>query len=145
MASAHFYGLFFTSLGNKQIDLNSDTFKVMLTTDSYTPDQNADQYVSDVTNEISGTGYTTGGVSIGSLTMAYNTTTNVWSIDTDTDAEWTGSSITARYAVLYDSTPGTDETNPLVGYVDFGDDVTTSSSTLQVNWSAAGIGTVKVA
>lgn len=142
--SSKYYSLFFTSLGNKEIDLNSDTFKVMLTTSTYTPNQDTHQYKSDVTNEVTGTGYTTGGVSIGSLTMSYNSGTNVWSFD-GADATWTSSTLTARYAVLYDSTPGSDATRPLVGYVDFGTDLTTSSSTLSVIWDATGIGSVTVA
>jgi hypothetical protein len=144
IASAKYYSLFFTSLGNKEIDLNSDTFKVMLTTSTYTPNQDTHQYKSSVTNEVSGAGYTATGVSVGSLTMSYNTGTNVWSFD-GIDASWTGISVTARYAVLYDSTPGTDATRPLVGYVDFGSDVVVSGTDLAVVWDAAGIATVTVA
>ena len=35
----------------------SDTWKILLTTSSYTPDIDAHVYVSDVTNELVGTGY----------------------------------------------------------------------------------------
>lgn len=145
MATAKFYGLFFKSLCNKEIDLDSDTLKLMLTTSSYTPNQDTHQYKSSVTNEVSGTGYTAGGATVGSVSVSYNTGTNVLSFD-GADASWTTATIAnARYGVLYDSSPGSDATRPLIGYVDFGGDVSVTAGTLSVVWDAAGIGAVTVA
>ncbi len=141
--TAKFYGLFFKSLANKEIDLDSDTLKLMLTTSSYTPDQDTHQYKSSVTNEVTGTGYTAGGVTIGSIVVSYNTSTNVLSFD-GADGVWNSATFTARYGVLYDSTPSTDATRPLIGYVDFGADQSPSNGTLSVTWDASGIGAVTV-
>lgn len=138
-----FYGLFYKSAFNKEIDLDSDTIKCMMCTSAYTPDQDAHQYKSSVTNEISGPGYTAGGVAISPLTVSYNATTNVLSFD-GADASWSAATLTARYAVVYDSTPSTDATRPLIGYVDFGADVTSTASTFAVVWDASGIGAVTV-
>jgi hypothetical protein len=55
------------------IDFDSDTFKVMLVTSSYTPDKANHAYRSSVTNEVVGTGYTAGGASAGSCTVAVDT------------------------------------------------------------------------
>ena len=52
------------------IDYDTDTFKVMLVTSSYTPDKDAHEFFDDVTNEVSGTGYTAGGETVtGTLTL----------------------------------------------------------------------------
>jgi len=141
--SAKYYGLFFKSLCNKEIDIDTDTLKLMLCTSAYTPNQDTHQYKSSVTNEVTGVGYTAGGATVGSIAIAYNAGTNVLSID-GADVTWAASSITARYAVLYDSSPATDATRPLVGYVDFGADVTSTAANFAVVWDAGGIATVTV-
>lgn len=144
-ATAKFYGLFFKSLSNKEIDLDSDTLKLMLVTSSYTPDQDTHQYKSSVTNECSGTGYTAGGATVGSISVSYNTGTNVLSFD-GTDGAWTGLTLStpARYGILYDSSPASDATRPLIGYVDFGADQAMSGGNLTVAWDSSGIGAVTV-
>jgi len=142
--SAKVYSLFLKSLANKEITLSSDTLKVMLCTSTYTPDQDAHQYKSSVTNEVSGTGYTATGASLASVTWSYNTSTNVYTLDA-ADTSWTSSTITARYAVIYDSTPATDATRPLIAYVDFGADVISSAGTFTITWDATGIVTFTVA
>ena len=124
------------------VDFLSDTIKVALTTSSYTPAQDTHEVFSDVTNEITGTGYTAGGVTLANKTLAYDTGTNVIKFDAD-DAQWTSASFTARNAVVYKST-GTGSTSPLLSYVDFGADQTVSSATFTIQWNAAGILTVTV-
>ncbi|MFC9766736.1 hypothetical protein ACFVJ2_33630, partial [Rhodococcus jostii] len=61
------------------------------------------------------------------------------------DSSWTTSTITARYAIIYNSTPGTDATRPLIAYVDFGADVSTTAGTFTITWDAAGIVTLTAA
>lgn len=136
--TAKVYGKFMLSLANKEIDLDTDTLKVMLCTSAYTPDQDAHQYKSSVTNEVSGAGYTAGGATLASVTSAYNAGNNTWTLDA-ADTSWTGSTITARYAVVYDSSPASDATRPLIAYIDFGADVISSSGTFSIQWDAAGI------
>lgn len=141
--TAFMYGLSLNSTFNKEADWNSDTIKCMLTTSTYTPNQDTHQYKSSVTNEISGTGYTATGTTLTNPAIAYNTGTNVFNFDAD-DAVWASASFTARNGVVYDSTPGTDATRPLLSYVDFGADQTVSSATFTIQWAAAGIVTITV-
>ena len=136
--TAKAYSLLLKSAFNKEINITGDTLKVMLCTSGYTPDQDTHQYKSSVTNEVTGTGYTAGGATLGSVTWTYNTSTNVYTLDA-ADTSWTTSTITARYAVIYDSTPSTDATRPLIGYVDFGADVPSSAATFSLTWDANGI------
>ena len=142
--TAKFYGLAFQSAFNKEIDFDSDTIKVMLCTSTYTPNQDTHRYKSDVTNEVSGTGYTAGGATVTSPTIGYTAATNVLKLSGG-NVSWASSTITARYAVVYDSTPGTDATRPIICYVDFGADVSSSNGTFSITWDSAGIATVTVA
>lgn len=141
--TAFLYGNVFTAAFNKEIDFAADTIKVALATSAYTPDQDAHDYFDDITNEVTGTGYTAGGATLGTPTVTYTGATNVLKLD-GADVSWTTSTITARYAIIYDSTPGTAATNPLIAYVDFGADVSTTAGTFQITWDAAGIATVTV-
>lgn len=141
--SAKMYGLAHKSAWNKEIDFDSDAIKVMLCTSTYVPDQDAHQYKSSVTNEVTGTGYTAGGATLTSPTVAYTGASNTLTFDA-ADVSWPSSTITARYAVVYDSTPATDATRPLICYVDFGADVISSGGTFSITWDAAGIATVTV-
>ena len=53
------------SAGNApNIDFLSDTIKVMLCTNAYTPAQDTHVFKSDVTNEVTGTGYTAASTSL---------------------------------------------------------------------------------
>lgn len=148
--TARYFSLFFKSAFNKEVDLDSDVLKVMLCTAAgYTPNQDTHQYKSQVTGEVSGTGYTAGGATISGVSVSYNSSTNVLSFDGG-DVSWTGATLVGanapRYAVIYDSTPGSDATRPLIGYVDFGDDsYAPNGGTLSIAWNAAGIGAVTVA
>lgn len=138
MATTKTYGSLITKAFNKEIDFDTDTIKVALVSSSYTPNQDTHDYWDDVSsNEVSGTGYTAGGATLASKTVTYDSGTNVTKFDA-ADVSWTSSTITARYAVIYLST-GTASTSPLIAYVDFGSDQSSSSGTFQIVWDAAGI------
>ncbi len=113
-----------------------------LATSSYTPNQNTHDYFNDITNEVTGTGYTAGGATLGTKTVTQSTTTHTFDA---ADTVWTTSTITARYAIIYDSTPGTAATNPLIAYVDFGADVSSTAGDFTIAWNASGIFTITVA
>ncbi|GAB2690340.1 hypothetical protein [Nocardia thraciensis] len=46
---------------------------------------------------------------------------------------------------VYDDSPATAATKPLLGYVDFGQDVSTTAGTFSIVWDAAGILTISAA
>lgn len=136
------YGNAFKAAFNKEVDFNSDTVKAALVTSSYAFDQDVHDYFNDITNEVTGTGYTAGGATVGSCTVAYDGASNTLTLDA-TDVSWASSTITARGLVLYVST-GTGSTSPLLCFVDFGADVSTTAGTFLVQWNASGIATVTV-
>lgn len=125
-----------TSQAARRVDVLSDTLKVMLCTSSYTPSQTTHVYKSDITNEVSGTGYTAGGATLGSVTCTKSSL--VCSVLDAADTSWTTATITARYAVIYKDT-GSSATSPVLGYVDFGADATSTAGTFTITWDATGI------
>jgi hypothetical protein len=139
------YGNFVVKSFNKEIDWDSDTIKVALLTNAYTPNQDGHDYFDDViANQVTGTGYTSGGNTLANKTNTYDSATNVIKLDAD-DVTWASSTITARYAVIYDATPATDATRPLIGYVDFGSDQSSSNGNFTITWDSTGIVRVTVA
>lgn len=142
--TAKLYGGFLKSLANKDIDLDTDTLKVMLCTSAYTPDQDAHQYKSSVTNEVSGTGYTAGGATLAGVTVTYTGATNTLTLDA-ADPSWASSTITARTAVIYDSTPATDATRPLIAYLQSDVDISSSGGAFTITFDANGIATITAA
>lgn len=139
------YGQFISQALNKEIDWDTDTIKVALLTNAYTPDQDAHNYLDDVVaNEVTVTGYTAGGATLANKTNTYNGASNVIVLDAD-DVTWSSSTITARYAVIYDASPATNATKPLIGYVDFGSDQSSSNGNFTITWDATGIVRITVA
>jgi hypothetical protein len=127
---------------NGSINWASDTINVGLTTATYTVDIDTHDFWNDVTNEVTGTGYSAGGATLGSKASSYDTATDQARFDA-ADTSWTTSTITARRAVVYKST-GTATTSPLISYVDFGADVSTTAGTFQITWDATGIWIIDV-
>jgi hypothetical protein len=138
------YGNFLLKALNKEVDFDSDTIKVALLTSSYTPNQDTHDYFNDVSSaEVTGTGYTAGGITLSSKTATYDSATNVIVLDA-ADVTWSSSTITARYAVVYDAT-GTASTSALIGYVDFGSDQSSTNGNFTITWDSTGIVRITVA
>src|SRR3990167_905735 len=134
----HFVNKYKAVAAGDVIDFATDTMKVSLHTVTYVPAQDTDDFWNDATNEITGTGYTTKGVTLGSQTVTYDAGTNECRLDAG-DAQWTASSFTARIAVVYKDGAGADTTDPLLSYVDFGGGETVSSGTFTIQWDATGV------
>lgn len=133
--TAHVYGLALSALNAKTLNLSTDTLKVMLVTSSYTPNQAADQFASAAsTNEITGTGYTVGGATLASVTVA--NASNVWNLSA-ANTSWTTATFSAAYAVIYDTSVGSAYASyPLIGYVNFGGTQSPSGVTFSINWTS---------
>lgn len=134
--TANWYGLGLKHVASDTV-YTTDTIKCALTTSSYTVNQDTHEFFSDVTNEITGTGYTAGGVTLGSKTLTYDSATNELRFDA-ADAAWTSATITARKLVIYKST-GTGSTSPLLGWFDFGADQSVSGGAFTVVFDATGL------
>lgn len=139
------YGNALKAAFNKEIDFDSDTIKVMLLSSAYTPNQDSHDYLDDVVaNEVTGTGYTAGGAALASKTVTYDAATNTVKFDA-ADVTWSTSTITARYAVVYDDSGATNSQKALIAYYDFTTDRASSNGDFVIRWGADGLYTVTAA
>lgn len=121
------YDSFNADLESGAVVPGSDTFYAMLVTSSYAPNKGTHQKRSDVTNEVVGTGYTSGG-SATTCTPSSDTTNHRQDM-TFSDVSWATSTITAAGAVIYKHRGGASSADNLVAYVDFGGNVSTVAGT----------------
>jgi hypothetical protein len=117
-------------MARNAIDFDTDSFKVMLVTSAYSPNKDTDLKRSAVTNEVSGTGYTAGGVT-SACTVTKDTANDKVTIQFAA-VSWTSSTITARGAVYYKSRGGASSADELVAYNDFNSNITTSNGTFSL-------------
>lgn len=103
-----------------RVDWVTDTIKIAILDNAATIAQDTDQYWSDQSaNEVSGTGYTAGGITLSSKTLTYDAASNTVRFKA-ADVTWTTVTFTnGLYAIIYKST-GTDTTSHLLGWIDFG-------------------------
>ena len=128
---------------NGVIDLDTDTIKVMLLTNTEVPATDADDFIDDfVANEVAaGSSYSAGGPPV-SRTVS-GPASGVVTIDmADVVIAQDASGFTnARYAVLYKDS-GVDSTSPIFAWADFGADKSIVGGSLTLAIDAAGIFTV---
>ena len=113
------------------------TFKFLLVSSVPSEaDFDAYDFRDDIANEVTGTGYTSGGVAA-TVTVGSVDTTNDRTPVTITDLTnaWTGSTITAVGGWLY-KVVGSAATDQLVAFVDFGGTVTSTAGNYSVTFTA---------
>ena len=112
-----------------------DTFKIALYTSSATMTAATTAYAT--TNETSGTAYVAGGEA---LTPVDPTSSGTTALTDFSDETWSTATITARGALIYNTTPNTTSialTNPSVVVLDFGADKTSTSGDFTVVFPTA--------
>jgi len=114
-------------LARGNIDFDTDSFKVLLVTSTYSPNKDTHTKRSDVTNEVTGTGYTAGGVA-SACTVTKDTANDKVTL-AFAGVSWATSTITARGAVIYKARGGASSADELVAYVDFNGDIATTGGT----------------
>lgn len=125
-----------------KINFLSDTIKAMLVDSGYTFDQANHAFKSDVSGEVTGTGYSAGGVALASKTLTVAALVTKLSSATIT---FSGVTLTAATGcILYDSTPSTDATRPLISFIDFGGAQSPTATDLNITISGGGEATVTV-
>lgn len=134
MASANFLNLT-TLFAKGDIDFDVNTFKTMLVS-SVPSEANLDSWTTraNVTNEVVGTGYTTGGINQPFTLDAVDTVNNrqpvTWTNLTD---GWTGATFTAAGAIIYKNV-GSAATDLLFAFLDFGGNVTCTAGSFSVDY-----------
>ena len=120
-------GLYGLSLEKALIDTLGESWeaednRVLMVTDTYTPDFNAHDFYADITNEVTGTGYTAGGELL--TTTEITLSGGVLTFDA-ADVAWTTSTIANAMAGVLKTTVSGSATDQLILLSDF---VTAASS-----------------
>ena len=109
-------------------DLDTDTIKIALFTSSASLDASTTAYSS--TNEVSGTGYTAGGNTLSGATISLSGSTAIVDF---TDTTWSSATITARGALIYNSS----KSDKAIAVLDFGSDKSSTNGDFTVVFPAA--------
>jgi len=110
----------------------ADTMKIALFTSSATLDSTTTAY--STTNETSGTGYTAGGNTLTTVAPTSSGTTAYLDFN---DTTWSTSTVTARGALIYNST----QSDKAVAVLDFGSDKSSSAGDFTIVFPSAGAST----
>lgn len=129
-----------TGLANGVFDLDTDTMKVAIATNTYSVNQDTHDFFDDVTNEVSGTGYTAGGATLASVTVTRSTGTVTFDAADVTWSQNAAGFSTGRKAVIYRST-GTAATSRLFSVFTADADFGNVAGDLTLQWNASGIAT----
>lgn len=134
MSSGFFIANLVDVFDSTQLAINtaSDTFKIALFSSDISPNFTTDTVYGSGTfasNEVSGTGYSSGGKTI--TGVAFSASSGDLLFDAD-DVSWTSATFgPARYALIYDSTVS----NRAICLIDFGADFSVSNGTFAITWS----------
>lgn len=127
------YGNGLLSAMKGEIDFDTDTFKLCLTTQvPSTTNQDNDIFRSSIT-EVGASGtYAAGGATLAGVTVTYDGPTNEVRISWSPDPSFTGATITAQTAVIYKST-GAAGTDRLVAFCSEAAPVSSTAGTFLVD------------
>ncbi len=106
-------------------DLDTDVIKIALYTSAATLDAATTAY--STSNEVVGAGYTAGGNTLTGATVSLSGTTAYVDF---ADTTWAASTITARAALIYNSS----KSNKAIAVLDFGSDKTTTANNFTVQF-----------
>lgn len=133
------YNRFKTNLLKGLVDFGgsgSHIVNVALLTSSYTINADNNYFTGlQALYETSGTGYSAGGSALANKSVTQDDTDDEGVFDAD-DVTWSTSTITARYAVLYDATLTTKD---LICIFDFGSNQSSSAGNFTIQWASEGI------
>ena len=116
-------------------DLDTDVLKVALYTSSATLGASTTAYTTS--NEVVGAGYVAGGNTLTGATVTLDGTTAVVDFN---DVSWAASTITARGALIYNSS----KSNKAIAVLDFGADKVSSVGTFTISFPAATAGSAVI-
>lgn len=102
---------------------SADTYKIALYTSAATLGASTTAY--SATNEVVGTGYTAGGTTLTGYSVTTSGTTAILDF---ADASWPSATITARGALIYNSS----KANKAVYVLDFGSDISSTNGTFAI-------------
>lgn len=116
--AARAYGKFVQHVAKADIDFDTAQLKALLVGSGYTPDYDANEFRSDITSEVSGTGYTAGGISLTSESITLDTTNHRLKVDAD-DANFGTLTVSGIVGLVVYVDTGSSATDQLVSFHTF--------------------------
>lgn len=134
-------GLYYLSLEKMFLDTLGESWeaednKVLLVTDSEAPNFETHDFRADITAEVTGTGYTAGGIALTSTEVTIGS--GILTFDA-ADSSWASSTIANAMAAVGYFNVGSAATDQLWFLSDFVTAVSTTNGTLAVQWHSSGI------
>lgn len=115
-------------------DLDTDVIKIALYTSAATLGASTTAYSTSDEVSSSGTNYTAGGNTLTGATVTLDGTTAIVDFN---DTTWSASTITARGALIYNSS----KSNKAIAVLDFGGDKTSTNGDFTINFPVAAAAT----
>lgn len=116
--AANAYGKFLLHQAKADIDWDSVSLKAMLVTASYSPNYDTHEFRTDVTNEVTGTGYSSGGISLTSEAASLDTSANHLKFDA-ADADFGTLTVSGIAGLVVYVDTGSSATDLLVSFHSF--------------------------
>ena len=136
------YTRFFLDLAIKALSWSVDDIRVALVDSTYTPNKDHTRWVTGsdpYDSQITGDAYTAGGEVLANATAVIDTTNDLVMLDGD-NVTWATSTITARNAVLFDSTIANKN---LIACFQFTEDKSSANGDFTIQWNASGLMTLQ--
>jgi hypothetical protein len=111
----------------------------MLASSSYTPNRDTHDFRDDVTNEVTGTNWAAGGITLSGAALSFDATSDQARWDLTDVSNATTTIASARYGIIYKSRGGASTADELLALIDFGGDQSVTAATFAITWHADGV------
>jgi len=132
------YSRFFLQLALGNIDWDTDDIRVALVDATYTPNKDNTYWTTGTdpgASEVTGDAYTAGGAALSGGTATQDDTNDLVKLD-GADVAWQTSTISAKAAVVYDSTLGGKD---LIACYEFTETKSSANGTFTIQFSSSGM------
>lgn len=121
----NWYGAGMLAVMAGDIPLDGADIYAMITTVDYVPVKDTHNFRDDVTNEVTGDGYTAGGQAV-TASLSYDAASDECRFIV-ADPTWASSTITGRVVVFYRRLGGAASADPLIGYIVYDQNISSTN------------------
>lgn len=132
------FNSYFNDLHLGRVVVGASTIKALITTSAYVPSKDNHSTRANITNEVSGTGYTAGGVTV-TATLSQDLANDRTTLTLGAIAINSTTVSGMRQVVYYVSNGGQASADYLIAVVDFGSDYSTSNQTINISATTVSI------
>jgi hypothetical protein len=126
------------------VDLNTDTFKMMFTDSSHTPNPDHDFRDDIEADEVTGTGLSAGGVTLDNPTVTYTSGTNTVKVDVDDEVISGVTASDIKNLHIYKSRGGASSADELIFYGIATSAISPAGGDLTITFDSAGLSAITV-